>query len=77
MKIYGYTLSASDSLEEFREVSFVATAEELSALADFFLKKAAAFEQDSSLDHFHFSDFLGDKEMDREVVLCNPAVFPV
>jgi len=77
MKIYGYTVSKSKNLEELKEVSFIATKSELVALADFFLKKSSIFESDGSIEHVHFSDFMGDKTADREIVLCNPLAFPV
>jgi hypothetical protein len=75
MKIYGYTISDSEKLEELKEVSFLASPSELVAIADFFAKKAAEFERDKSLDHVHFSDFIGDREAENEIILCNPAIY--
>jgi hypothetical protein len=75
MKIYGYTISAAVTLEELKEVSFAASPSELVALADFFAKKAVEFERDKTLEHVHFSDFIGDRAAENEVVLCNPAIF--
>jgi hypothetical protein len=75
MKIYGYTISDSKKLEELKEVSFLASPSELVAIADFFVKKAAEFERDKTLDHVHFSDFIGDREAENEIILCNPAIF--
>lgn len=75
MKIYGYTVSSPEKLEELREISFVASPSELATIADFFVKKAAEFERDKNLEHVHFSDFIGNRAADNEIVLCNPGIF--
>jgi hypothetical protein len=74
MKIYGYAISSPEKLEELKEISFMASPSELVTIADFFVKKAAAFERDKNLDHVHFSDFIGNRAADNEIVLCNPTI---
>jgi hypothetical protein len=73
MKIYGYSLGedGDDGLLSLREVSFLATSEELMELSAFFAKCAHEIRHQPGWDHAHLNDFLvRDCEVDSDVIVA-------
>jgi hypothetical protein len=75
MKLYGYTGAEPEKLAELIEVSFIADPMELRKLAGFLIDQAERFAAGDEMEHKHFSDFLGDREMTYDVIVCNPKHF--
>lgn len=71
MKLYGYVRSDKQTLLDLKEVSFVASPDELKKMAEFFFSQSLVFSDKSSEYHAHFSDFLGDRKPDFDVIVCN------
>lgn len=70
MNIYGYSLTDSEALQSLREVSILASREELLALAAFFAKCAFEIQVEKNWEHAHFGDFLGNPlELDRDIIV--------
>lgn len=76
MKLYGYTNMEPDKLVALTEVSFIADPAELRKLAGFLIDQAERFAAGDQQEHAHFSDFVGDREMNGDVIVCNPKYFP-
>jgi hypothetical protein len=75
MKLYGYTSAEPEKLAELIEVSFIADPVELRKLAGFLIDQAERFVAGDEKEHTHFSDFIGDRKMTNDVIVCNPKYF--
>lgn len=75
MKLYGYIDSEPHKLAELKEVSLIADPTELRKLAEFLISQAERYEGGNDQEHAHFSDFIGDREMNWDVIVCNPKYF--
>ncbi|GLQ97854.1 hypothetical protein [Dyella mobilis] len=75
MKLYGYTDTEPHQLAALKEVSFIADPTELRKLAAFLINQADLYAGGGEQEHGHFSDFVGDREMVGDVIVCNPKYF--
>lgn len=75
MKLYGYPGTEPEKLTMLSEVSLIADPLELRRLAGFLINQAERFAEGDEQEHAHFSDFVGDKEMAVDVIVCNPRYF--
>jgi hypothetical protein len=75
MKLYGYTNTEPHKLAELKEVSFVADPAELRKLAEFLIDQAERHAEEDEQEHAHFSDFVRDREMSVDVIVCNQKYF--
>jgi hypothetical protein len=75
MKLYGYTDTEPHKMALLTEVSFIANPVELRKLAAFLVSQAELYEAEGEQEHAHFSDFLGDREMVGDIIVCNPKYF--
>ena len=56
MKIYGYTKHNEKELQEMEEISFLASSEQLTAVANFLLKYADIMKKNKDFEHAHLQD---------------------
>lgn len=71
MNLYGYSLTDSDDLQSLREVSVLASRDELLALAAFFAKCAFEIQMEENWEHAHFGDFLGNpSELGGDIIVA-------
>lgn len=74
MKIYGRTTEHAEALNEMREVSIVASPDDLRSIADFLIAQADAMLKEDHFDHVHYSDYVRAEQEQVEIVVCNPSV---
>lgn len=71
MNLYGYESDNFDDLQTLREVSVIASHEELLALSAFFAKCAYEIKSQKNWQHAHFKDFV-HKASDTDIIISVP-----
>jgi hypothetical protein len=74
MNLYGYSSVDNENLDllSLRDVSILASSEELLALAAFFAKCAFEMQREESWDHAHFGDFFGNSSrLDVDIIVAS------